>query len=78
MKSDLTINKVETEESLYGPVVKVIRTIKDQDSGIRTETIELRAYFAVDEVLRGVDLGITCISAHIDFNGSVDLWGQSL
>ncbi|HVN53661.1 MAG TPA: hypothetical protein VMT46_04970 [Anaerolineaceae bacterium] len=65
--------RVYTEENFFGPAVKVIQSLFNGD--IQEEWMPVA--LAVHTVLCDPGNGLVVKSAHIDFAGVYDEWGQS-
>ncbi|MDR3575033.1 MAG: hypothetical protein P4L50_14325 [Anaerolineaceae bacterium] len=65
--------RVDTEENTFGPNVLVVASMFNG-----TVVKEwMTAFEATDFVLRNPALGVSIKSAHIEYMGSFDEWGQS-
>ncbi|MDR3576465.1 MAG: hypothetical protein P4L50_21580 [Anaerolineaceae bacterium] len=65
--------RVDTEENCFGPKVQVV--ISMFNGAIIKKW--MTAFEATDFVLRNPTLGVSIRSAHIEYMGSFDEWGQS-
>ena len=65
--------RVDTEESIFGSIVLVVISLFNGN----VEQEWMSAFEANDFVLRNPALGVSIKSAHIEYKGVFDEWGQS-
>jgi hypothetical protein len=71
------VYEIPPELEWAGPLVTLVQTVRDGESGTREEPTVMQAFFAADELINGAENGTRVLSARIEYGQVVDRWGGS-